>query len=140
MHVIAAREDLPPIYRGRKYIFSFYLADEDDAPIPLTGYTLKAQIRTKPELLGSLIAEFTVSVTDELNGEVELILEEELTASIRASRGYYDLLVIDDSGNDDTYMKGIVEVEGSVTRNPFAFVPAYEQNIYMSDLVEAEVQ
>jgi len=141
MYVVPDRSDLPPIFRGRTYSLDFYLSDPDEANgrMNLTGKTLKMQLRTSPKLEASFVAEFEITITAPTDGEFTAALNRQATKSIQASRAYFDLIIIDGE-TENPYAYGGVDIEGSVTRNPYQFAPIESENLHMTDIAEAEVQ
>lgn len=105
------------IRRGREFSEPFGFVNDDDSAMDLTGYTVKAQVRDRQAIDGNLIIEFTVRIDDPLTGEVYLELTDAETSAITARRGFYDLLLIDAAGKDETYVEGVVAFKGSVTAN-----------------------
>ena len=106
------------IIRGADFVFDFVI-DIDGTSLDLTGATVSSQIRkSKKRTSSPPIADFTVTVT---NGDeaylsnIALTLTDTETAAITAGDGFYDVLVVDSSGNDVYYVEGRVEIDGSVT-------------------------
>lgn len=64
-----------------------------DEPVDLTGATVVAQIRRRPDT--DLIAEWTVTVTDATDGELTLSLGREVTEGIDPGMYRYDIEVTD---------------------------------------------
>jgi len=104
------------IRKGRDFSEYFGLRNDDDTPMDLTGYTVKAQIRASRDTTSTLIADFTVRIDDPTTGDIYLELTDTVTAGLTATRAYYDLLLTDPSGIDETYVEGAVTVRGSVTK------------------------
>lgn len=80
----------------------------------LTGYTVKAQARTYP---GSplLVAEFTVTYTDRVNGKVTLSLTPAQTEQFPL-KSFWDMQVTNADGTfDQTYVRGLVFANRQVT-------------------------
>jgi hypothetical protein len=103
------------ILRGRDFDITFTFED-----LNLTGYTAKSQARETESQTSALIfpagtTQFTCVVTPGTDSTVKLSLTDTQTAGIVKPQGWYDLLLIDPSGHDDTYVRGPVTVGGSVT-------------------------
>jgi hypothetical protein len=100
---------------GRDFNEYFGFTDDADTPLDMTGYTVKAQIRSGESSGSTLIAEFTVDNSALADGELWLRLTDAQTAAITASSGYYDILVTDASGTDETWVFGTVTFQGRPT-------------------------
>jgi hypothetical protein len=60
--------------------------------IDISADTFTSEIRTEPDVDATFIAAWTVSfVTDGVDGELKLVLDDVVTKQIRASSGYMDL-------------------------------------------------
>lgn len=86
-----------------------------DFPFDLTGYEVKAQIRTYPNS-PSLYATFTVEFVDTAAGKIKLKLTKKDTEYM-PQRAYWDLLMTSSSDPNwsHTYIKGQVFVDSGVT-------------------------
>lgn len=102
---------------GRDFREWYGFRNEDDTPIDLSGATLKAQIREQSSSASALIAEFTIDTAQAANGDIYLTLNDGQTAAITQSKGYYDILVTDASGTDETWIYGDVIFQGRPTSN-----------------------
>jgi hypothetical protein len=103
------------IIRGREFDVAFTFVG-----LNLTGYTIKAQARETESQSSALIfptgtTAFTLAVVSGTDSTVTLTLTDTQTAGITASQGWYDLLLTDGTGKDETYIRGPVTVIGSVT-------------------------
>lgn len=100
------------IYQGADYSQAFQLFQPDGVtPIPLTGYTAKAQIRLRPGDTGLPIAEFTATVTP-ATGIVTLSLTEVQTAAL-VKEAVYDVFL---TGADSVlFLQGTVTIDKRVT-------------------------
>jgi len=105
------------IRKGREFSEWFGLRNDDDTPMDLTSYTVRAQIRADIDIAATLIADFSVRIDDPATGDIYLELTDAQTSALTARRGYYDLLLTDPSGIDETYAEGTVIIKGSVTSN-----------------------
>jgi hypothetical protein len=82
-------------------------------PVDLTGYTILAQI-WKDEKRRTKIADMTVEYLDVENGSIRLSLTRSETRQIKYD-GYWDLLVIEPSGNADYWLEGTVVLDTGLT-------------------------
>ena len=110
-----ARYDLD-VYKGRDYSEMFTVTEDDDVtPIDLTGWTAKAQIRQEKKRTATLIVGITCTIPSPTDGKIYLALSDLQTAAVRQMKGHWDLLLIDDSGIDESYVYGEVEFIPTVT-------------------------
>lgn len=98
------------IIRGREFSVTF-----EFVALNLSGYTVKAQVRELENQSSTLIADFTEAVVTGTNSTVTLSLSDTTTSAITQSTGFYDILMTDGSNNDYTYVRGPVQIIGSVT-------------------------
>lgn len=109
----------PPPTTARIYDIILYQNDtwqcEFDFPFDLTGYSLKAQIRTYPNS-PSLYATFEIIYTDRVNGKVLLKLNPTDTAYL-PQRAFWDMVLTipEDPTFQQTQFKGQVFVDQRVT-------------------------
>lgn len=82
-------------------------------PVDLTGYTILAQI-WKDEKRRTKIADLTVVYVDRLLGKVKIRLSRDETRLITQG-GYWDLLVIEPSGDADYWLEGPVNLDIGLT-------------------------
>jgi len=83
----------------------------------LTGYSARAQLRTKKDASGDAAASFTCTVTDAANGGLRMELSNATSSAISAGRYYYDLEI--HTGSDAVVkrlIQGEVTVNQEVTR------------------------
>jgi len=101
------------IDQGTDYSTTINLADNEDSPIDLEGYTGRAQIR---KYYTSLTAyDFQVDVTAN-TGQVTLSMVSNLTAQIPNGRYVYDINLIDENGIVSRIMEGLVTITPSATK------------------------
>lgn len=91
---------------------TFQLKDSAGTPINLTGYTVEAEIWT--EYKQSKLADFGVTYVDRSIGKFSLTLTDAVTATLPES-GYYDVRVIEPSGNAYYWVRGRASVETGYT-------------------------
>lgn len=110
----AARRNLL-IEQGAKFELEMVLKVEG-TPINLTGYTVRAQVRTKRSPTATLIAELTVDVTP-LEGRVILSLTAAETAELSFIKGEWDMELVPPSGENDArrLFQGKVDFSREVT-------------------------
>jgi len=88
-------------------------------PIDLTGATIKSDIRK--EYGTSVLASFTINLTDLSNGKFELYLDAATSATLpqnskgRVNSFVFDVEVTFASGNKDTIISGYLKVTNEVT-------------------------
>lgn len=58
----------------------------------VAGDTFKSQIREEDDNESTLIAEWVITIVDEETGELELVLDDSVTAPITHSNGFMDLV------------------------------------------------
>lgn len=105
------------IYQGKT--MSWLIVWGGDTPIDLTGYTARMQWRETLES-SNFIAEFTTEngriTVDPLAGEILISLTASETAALRAGKGYWDLELIDGSGNVSQPQSGRYTIKREITR------------------------
>ena len=83
----------------------------------LTGYSARAQLRTKKDASGAATASFSCTVTDAANAAIRMELSNAASSAISAGRYYYDLEI--HTGSDAVVkrlIQGEVTVNQEVTR------------------------
>ena len=107
------------IYQGDTFRISFQMLSPDSAPIDLTGYTPKMQLRDAPNPAGALIATFAVALATQSGatlGQVDIVLSTTLSTALDPTLKYwYDFQLTDPGGGIDTYVKGQAFVTPQVT-------------------------
>lgn len=101
------------IDQGTTYSTSIDIADDNDMPIDLTGYTGSAQIRKHYSSSNS--TPFSVSI-DSADGVVTLSLTSTQTRSLTAGRYVYDVELTNTSNVVSRIVEGIVTITPQVTR------------------------
>lgn len=112
MSVERVRYDLT-VYKGNDFRMFVYFKDLNNDPVDLTGWTGFAQIRDEKKASANLLSTFVVTV-EGLTGKVTMELIDSET-SPDGNRGFYDLLMVDDEGFDETYVEGLVTFVDTVT-------------------------
>jgi hypothetical protein len=91
--------------RRADYLLAVTFKDSAGAGINLTGWTVLAQMWDKAR--ASKLGDFTVTVTNAANGQVELKLPYTVTVNMTAAEYYYDVLLINPNGLREYYLEGI---------------------------------
>ena len=112
MSVEVAEYDLV-IYKGNDFSMTVSFLDALGDPLDLTGWTGYAQIREERSKSSTLIADFTVTHNG-AGGVVTMTLADTDT-NPSGNKGFYDLLMVDDDGFDETYLTGQVTFVPTVT-------------------------
>ena len=100
--------------QGADYSNIITVASTTGAPLDLTGFTVKSQMRKS--YTSSTYYNFTASIYDAANGKVRLQLNSTQSEAIIPGRYLYDLLITSPSAVKTRVVEGIVTVLGSVTR------------------------
>jgi hypothetical protein len=87
---------------------------ENSSPKNLTGYTGKAQVRKTHG--GDLIADFQVTISDAVNGEITWEMPSATTAQLQERKGVYDLEINDGAAVITRLLKGDVVITPEVTQ------------------------
>jgi hypothetical protein len=101
------------IDQGTDYATTIKLADDNDQPINLEGYTGRAQIRKYYTSLTSFDFDVDISAN---TGEVTLTMSSSLTEQITAGRYVYDIKLEDENGIISRIMEGLVTITPSATK------------------------
>lgn len=87
------------------------------APIPLTTYSARAQMRASKTATGNAIASFTCNVTNAIGGEIHVSMPNANTANLTPGKFYYDLEIYTANNALVTrLLQGEVTVTAEVTR------------------------
>jgi hypothetical protein len=90
------------------------LDDVDSEPYNLTGFQAKSTMK-KSYYSANATANFTVTITDAINGSISISLDSANSANISAGRYVYDVAIKDTSNNVTRVLEGIVNVLPRVT-------------------------
>lgn len=107
----------PAVERGRRVRIYFELS-VSSTPVDLTGYSARCQIKGARGLEEPALLTLTVGdgiTLTEVDGAVEVVITDEQAAELTAGTKYYDVVLIDPSGNADCYLKGRIKFLESVT-------------------------
>jgi hypothetical protein len=103
------------IYKGRDFKMNVYFKDQAGDPADLTGWVGKAQVRETQSSSSPLIFEMPVTVELPLQGKV-VVEARDLATDGQQNQGFWDLLMTDPSGYDDTYVLGRVSLVNVPTK------------------------
>jgi hypothetical protein len=112
----AVRHYQVPINRSFRKTFVMKLkhADGSEEFYDLTGWTAKAEIRTRPPEAKLIVALRTE--IDVVNHTVSLYFETADTNEVIEAQGEYDLVLTDPLGDSQTYLTGNITFVKTVTR------------------------
>lgn len=112
------------VYKANDFTFTLTV-EVGGSTLDLSGASVYSQVREDQYLDSDLVIDFTVKIDDTLltnpattNNEIELSLTDLQTIDLEAGEYYYDLLVVDSSGVDTTYLRGKVFIYNTVTVKP----------------------
>lgn len=107
------------IQQGSVYLHVFSYVDSVGAAKNLTGFTARMQIRKK---ITSATPEYDsatgndITITDAVNGKITLVIPTAVTALFTFSSGFYDIEIVDSSGEATRILQGEVTLSKEVTR------------------------
>lgn len=101
------------IYKGDAVEFFVNVKNNSGTAVNLTGKTVKAQLR--PTYNGPVVAEFTCTLADPVNGRIRVYLPTTVTSSLLPASYIWDLQSTDATGDNRTYLTGDVVVTNEVT-------------------------
>ena len=99
---------------GANYSNTITVASAGTAPLNLTGYTVKSQIRKS--YTSTIAYNFTTSVFNAVEGKLRLELNAEQTGAIPPGRYLYDVEITSPSGFRTRVVEGIVTVTPEITQ------------------------
>ena len=99
---------------GSTYSNIIAVASSSGAPLDLTGYTVKSQIRKSYS--SSVAYDFTATVYLPLAGKVRLELTPTQSEAIPPGRWLYDVEITSSSGSKTRVVEGIVTVTPQITK------------------------
>jgi hypothetical protein len=103
------------IRRGDTYVHSVVEYNDDGTFSNLTGNTFLIQMRTDSES-SSVVATFTTTIVNAVNGAWEFSLTATQTAAIPLGVYYYDVQRTYADGSIHTRFQGEAEVEADISR------------------------
>jgi len=101
------------IYAGVDFDTVFTFTDESNAPIDISGNTVCAELR-KFET-GTSFVSFDVDYSNASNGQITLSLNNLSTSNLEPGRYYYDILLLQTTGNVLKVVNGHAFVSKSIT-------------------------
>ena len=101
---IPAKIDID-IYKGDDFIKAFWVTDADDGIIPLTGFTIEAELLKTNSDAGVLIDTFSTEIV-EAEGKFTISLADDKTKDYDVSNGFFAVRLIDASGIKSVYALG----------------------------------
>lgn len=118
---MAGKADLT-ILQGANFALPVVYADAANAPVNLSGFTIKMQVRPTKSSTQVLVelstANGRVVITDAAAGKFRLALTAAETAALNPSTaGVYDILLTRPDGVVTRLLEGGVTISGGVTRN-----------------------
>lgn len=100
--------------QGADYSNIITVAATSGAPLDLTGYTVKSQMRKS--YTSSTYYNFTASIYDAVNGKVRIQLTAAQSTLITPGRYLYDIELTSGSGAKTRVIEGIVTVTPEITK------------------------
>lgn len=102
------------IYKGDSYSHEVRLKNSSNTAINISNRNYTSQIR-RSKASEEVVQNFTIQITDAVNGILVISLDAGLTSNIRVGTYHYDLQE-DNSGIITTLMGGRMIISGEVTR------------------------
>jgi hypothetical protein len=99
---------------GTTYSSIITVASSSGAPLILTGYTVKSQLRKSYS--SSVAYDFTATIFDALTGKIRLELTAEQSEAIAPGRWLYDVEITSQTGSKTRVVEGIVTVTPQITK------------------------
>ena len=108
--MIAAEQDFT-IHKTSSFYRSFIWKDENGTPIPMTDWTVDADVRKTTS--SALAFTLGASIVDEAGGEFQFLISDETTKTLQAGEYYYDVIFNKPDGTrTEPVMSGKITVEG----------------------------
>lgn len=102
------------IDQGTDYSTTIFVSDGNDVAIDITGYSFAASARK--HFTSNTAYNFTLTITDGVQGEVTMSMNAATTANISAGRYVYDCEMTDTSSVVTRLVEGLLTVKPQVTR------------------------
>jgi hypothetical protein len=103
------------IEQGASFNTDVNISDANGAPKDLTNYSVYSQIRKS--YYSTTSYDFTINITDPINGIVEMDMSSELTSNIHPGRYVYDVVIKNNDTQQVTRIfEGIASILPRVTR------------------------
>lgn len=104
------------IYRGDTFeAQEFRWEQPAGTPVNITGYTVAAQIRLKPDAEDTE-AEFECTITDAVNGKWTIEMADDVTEDLPKKTLYWDMQLTSPGGVTKTFAAGKIVLTKDVTR------------------------
>jgi antitoxin component of MazEF toxin-antitoxin module len=103
------------IQQGATFAKTITITDDDDVAINIANDSFRGQVRKKHSSTDTE-ANFTMTITDGLNGVVQWSLSATDTASMGNGKFYYDLEWVKADGTVVRILEGIADTTPEVTR------------------------
>jgi len=113
------------IYTGADFTTNYIFTDENNSPIDISGNVVCAEIRRFDESRGFI--SFGVDYNNASQGSIRLTLTAEETITLNPGRYYYDVLLLETTGNVLKIVNGYAIVKKSVT------LPLSSSTIFVSN-------
>ena len=104
------------IYAGDDWQRTIAITDEGGAPLDLTGYTARWQLRAYPGAPTAALSLATDSGIAIDGVTLTISISGEVTAQLTAGSYYHDLELTTPEGAVTTYLAGIISVQQDVSR------------------------
>jgi hypothetical protein len=101
------------IYTGADFTTTFTFTDQNNKPIDITGNIVCAEIRRFDESVSFIV--FDVDYVNASLGQIKLTLNGDQTLTLKEGRHYYDILLLESTGNVLKIVNGYAIVKKSVT-------------------------
>lgn len=101
--------------QGSAFLSTVSVADVDNNPIDLTGYTFRGQARRTYN--SSTAYDFIVTAPVPVSGELNVQLSSSTTAAMKSGRYVYDVEIISSNGAITRVLEGQLEITPRVTRD-----------------------
>jgi hypothetical protein len=101
------------IYAGVDFTTTFTFTNESNTPIDISGNIVCAELR-KFETETSFVS-FDVDYSNAINGQIRLSLKNSSTLNLEPGRYYYDILLLETTGNVLKVVNGYAIVSKSIT-------------------------
>lgn len=103
------------IDQGSDYQTTITVEGSNGLPFDLTGYSARGQIRRN--YTSTTAYNFTATITDPTDGEINIFLDHSVSAAMKAGRYLYDIEIVQSSSSDITrVIEGQVEINPRITR------------------------
>lgn len=103
------------IFKGDDFQRAFWVTDDDDAVVDLTGYTIEGELREENDKTSTLIDTFAFVISEAL-GKFVAVLTDDNTAAYTVNNGFFSIRLIDPLGIKTTYAYG----EATILKTPTA--------------------